>query len=290
MKVAGFSIARNVLKYDYPILEAIQSVLPLVDKFYIAVGKSEDETLAYIKSVQTDKIVLIETIWDEKLRVGGLVLSNETNKAFDSIPQEFDWAIYIQGDEVIHEKYYPEILEQMNKWRTDKDVQGLLLKYQHFYGSYEYVGDSRKWYRNEIRIIKNDKQIRSYKDAQGFRTISDQKLRVKKINAEIFHYGWVKPPKAQQEKQKSFNKLWHDDQWVEKNIGNSDEFDYSKIDSLSKFKGTHPKIMSERISRMNWNFSFNPDKINTSIKSRTLQSIENLTGWRPGEYKNYKII
>jgi hypothetical protein len=290
MKVAGFSIARNVVKFDYPIKEAILSVLPIVDKFYIAVGKSEDETLDYIKSIASNKLEIIETEWDDNIREGGLVLSNESNKAFDAIPNNYDWAFYIQGDEVLHEKYQDEVKLQMNKWIDNKNVEGLLFSYKHFYGSYDYVGDSRRWYRNEIRIIRNNKNIRSYKDAQGFRTTDNRKLSVKKINAEIYHYGWVKPPKAQQEKQKHFNKMWHDDEWIVKNVGNDEEFDYSKIDSLQKFQDTHPIYIKERIKNKNWSFNYDKNKINSSIKSRFLKKVEEKTNWRPGEYKNYKLI
>ena len=290
MKVAGFSIARNVIKFDYPIREAILSVLPLVDKFYVAVGKSDDDTLNYIKSISPDKLVIIETEWDDNLREGGLVLSIETNKAFDAIPEEFDWAFYIQGDEVLHEKYYGEIIEKMQLCLDAREVQGLLFGYEHFYGSYDYVGDSRKWYRNEIRIIRNDKSIRSYKDAQGFRTSENKKLTVKKIDAKIFHYGWVKPPKAQQEKQKNFHKMWHDDAWVERKTGSEEEFDYSTIDSLKKFNETHPEVMWERVKNKNWIFEYDASKIRLTYKDMLLRWIEKFSNWRPGEYKNYKII
>ncbi len=290
MKVAGFTIARNVIRYDYPIREAILSVLPLVDRFFIAVGKSEDDTLNFIRSIDPVKIEILETEWDDNLREGGKVLSIETNKAFELIPEEYDYAFYIQGDEVLHEKYIEEVKQQMQKWKNEKSVQGLLFSYTHFYGTYEYIGDSRRWYRNEIRIIKNDKQIRSYKDAQGFRTADNKKLRVKKINAEIFHYGWVKPPKAQQEKQNNFHKMWHDDEWVKKNVSKSDNFDYSQIDSLKKFSGTHPAIMNERIKNQDWDFIYDERKIKRSMKDKILNIITKVTGWIPGEYKNYKII
>jgi hypothetical protein len=290
MKVAGFTIARNVIRYDYPIREAILSVLPLVDRFFIAVGKSDDDTLNYIRNINTDKIEILETEWNEQLREGGKVLSLETNKAFDMIPSEYDWAFYIQGDEVLHEKYHDEVRKQMLRWKDIPEVQGLLFGYTHFYGSYAYVGDSRRWYRNEIRIIKNDKRIRSYKDAQGFRTSHDEKLRVKKINAEIYHYGWVKPPKAQQEKQKNFHKMWHDDEWVKNNVGEQNEFDYSQIDSLKKFTDSHPALMQDRIKKQDWTFNHDERKFNRSVKDKILHFIYKTTGWIPGEYKNYKII
>ncbi|MDR2125679.1 MAG: hypothetical protein LBP63_02455 [Prevotellaceae bacterium] len=41
MKVAGFSFIRNAVKYDYPIAEAILSILPLCDEFVVAIEKME---------------------------------------------------------------------------------------------------------------------------------------------------------------------------------------------------------------------------------------------------------
>jgi hypothetical protein len=289
MKISGFTFIRNAIKYDYPIVEAINSILPLCDEIIVAVGQSEDNTRKLIENIGSDKIKIIDTIWDDTLREGGKVLAVETDKAFDAISNDSDWALYIQGDEVLHEKYLPVIKEGMLKWKDDKNVEGLLLNYIHFYGSYDYIGDSRRWYRKEVRVIKNDKLIRSYRDAQGFRKF-DRPLNVKSVNAEMYHYGWVKPPEAQQAKQQSFNKLWHSDEWVEKKIPKADSFDYSQIDSLSLFKGSHPEVMKKRIKALNWEFNFDPSKKQLPVKSRILHRIERLTGWRPGEYRNYNII
>jgi len=289
MKVAGFTIIRNAIKFDYPVVEAITSILPICDEFIVAVGNSEDETLQLIKNINSPKIKIIETVWDDSLRHGGQVLAIETNKAFDAISKDVDWCFYIQSDECVHEKHLVSIKEEMLKYRDDKQVEGLLFNYVHFYGTYNYIGNSRRWYRKEIRIIKNDKSIRSYKDAQGFRKTDNSKLNVKPITAEIYHYGWVKPPKAQQAKQENFHKMWHDDEWMKKNIAQVEEFDYSQIDSLEEFKGTHPKVIQERINAANWNFKFDSSKIKLSAKDKFLLFIEKTTGWKVGEYKNYKI-
>jgi hypothetical protein len=290
MKVTGFTIIRNAIKYDYPVVEAITSVLPVCDEFLVSVGNSEDGTLDLIKKINSPKIKIMESIWDDKLREGGKLLSMETNKAFDAIDKSSDWCFYIQSDEVIHEKYLGNIRKGMEQYKDDKTVDGLLFNYTHFYGNYNYVGNSRSWYRNEIRIIRNDKKIRSYKDAQGFRKTDDSKLNVKAIDASVYHYGWVKPPKAQQAKQENFHKMWHDDEWMKKNIAAVDEFDYSKIDGLAPFTGTHPSVMKERTAKLNWDFKYDASKIKLSLKKKFLKFIETTTGWRPGEYKNYKVL
>lgn len=289
MKVCGFTFIRNAIKYDYPIVEAITSILPLCDKFIVVVGNSEDNTRNLIERINPSKINIVDSVWDDSLRENGKVLAVETNKALDELPVDYDWAFYIQGDEVVHEKYHSTILNSMKKWEDDKSVDGLLFKYFHFYGSYDYVGDSTQWYRNEVRIIRCDKEIRSYRDAQGFKK-KGRLLNVKDSEAAIFHYGWVKPPFQQQEKQKYFNKLWHTDEWLKKNVSSANEFDYSKIDSLKKFTGTHPLIMQKRIQNINWKFNFDPSKKKLSFKSRIKLFIEKYTEWRPGEYKNYRIL
>lgn len=289
MFVSGFTIVRNAIRFDYPIVEAIKSILPLCDEVVVAVGKSEDETLQLIKSINDSKIKIIETIWDDSLREGGKVLAAETNKAYDAISEKADWCFYIQGDEVMHEKYLPTIKSKMEKWKDDTRVEGLLFKYTHFYGSYDFVGDSRKWYREEIRIVRKNKEIRSYKDAQGFRKSDNSKLFVQPINAFVYHYGWVKPPAAMQAKQESFHKMWHDDKWMKENIPVAKEFDYSQIDSLAKFAGTHPIVMQERVQKQNWKFDFDPTKKKWGIKMKFLMWVEIKFGWRIGAYKNYRI-
>ena len=256
MKVSGFTFIRNAIKYDYPIVEAIQSILPLCDEVVVAVGNSEDDTLALIQNIDP-KIRVIETVWDDNLREGGRTLALETDKAYAAVSEDSDWAFYIQGDEVLHEQYLPAIREAMLTYKDDQKVDGLLFNYKHFYGSYDYIGTSISWYPDEIRIIRKRKDIFSYRDAQGFRKGDDEKLNVKRIPAWMYHYGWVKPPEKMQLKQESFHKMWHDDAWMKENVKTVKEFDYlEKIDALARFEESHPKVMQDRIATKNWKFEY----------------------------------
>jgi hypothetical protein len=286
--VSGFTFIRNAIKLDYPVKEAILSILPLVDEMVVAVGQSDDKTRDLIASLGA-KIRIVDTLWDESLREGGKVLADETNKAFDAVSEQADWCFYIQGDECIHEKYHSHILQQMRLYKEDSRVEGLLFDYAHFYGSYDYLGDSRTWYRKEIRIVKNNKEIRSYKDAQGFRK-NGKKLNVKQIAAEVYHYGWVRHPKYQMAKLREANKLWHNDEYIDQKFDASKDFDYSEIDSIKLFTGTHPEVMQHRISKMNWSFDKDPTVKSFGLKLKLLFGIEKFTGWRVGEYRNYKTI
>jgi glycosyltransferase involved in cell wall biosynthesis len=288
MKVSGFTIVRNAIKFDYPVVESISSILPLCDEVIVAVGDSEDGTRVLVESIGSPKIRIIDTVWDDSLRNGGEVLAVETNKAFDATSSESKWAIYIQADEVLHDDGYGKLKDAMLKWESDKEVEGFVVDYLHFYGSYDFIADSRKWYRKEVRIIRNDKKIRSYKDAQGFRK-EGKKLIVKPTGAIMCHYGWVKPPELIRSKLQYFHTLWHDEEWMEKNKAELESFDYSGIDSLAFFQGTHPSTMQKRISGKNWKFDFDPTQKKFPPVSRLFNWIEKKTGWVIGEYKNYKI-
>jgi glycosyltransferase involved in cell wall biosynthesis len=317
MKISGFTFVRNAVKYDYPVVEAITSILPLCDEFVVCLGNSDDDTEQLIKSIASDKIKIVPSVWDDSLRKGGQVLAVETNKALDALAPDSDWAFYIQADEVVHEKYLPIIRQAMEQHLDNKKVDCLVLKYLHFYGNYNYVGDSRKWYRREIRVIRaHDKTIRSYRDAQGFRRIAkvlksvngggqvvdnqqlmqtnylapSRKLNGKLIDAYVYHYGWVRNPYKQQAKMRDFNKLWHSDEYVAAVIPQEDLFDYSKINSLRLFDGTHPQVMQERISAMTWDFEFDERKRHFSPKERVLNWIERAIGKRLFEFRNYKLI
>ena len=291
MKICGFTFIRNAEKFDFPIVEAITSILPICDHFMIALGKSDDRTRHIVEKIAPEKITIIDTIWDESLKEGGAVYAAETDKTFDAIPEKFDWCFYIQGDEVVHEKYLPAIQEAMIENLNKKEVDGLLFRYKHFYGTFDYTGDSRKWYRNEIRLIRNDKSIRSYRDAQGFRK-NGKKLNVVPVDAEIYHYGWVRPPKFMQEKIDSV-KLFYDGISSEKNQKKTEkqEFNYSQsYDALTRFEGTHPKVMQQRIQRLNWQVDIDLRKTHMKFKYRILYKIEKLFGVRLFEYRNYKIL
>jgi glycosyltransferase involved in cell wall biosynthesis len=290
MSIAGFTFVRNAVLYDYPVAESIRSLLPLCDEVVVAVGRSDDDTLDLVRSIDDPKIRIIETTWDDSLREGGRVLALETDKAFQAISPGHDWCLYLQADECLHEADYPQLRAAMQQWANDPKTEGLLLKYRHFYGSYNYIGVSRRWYRHEVRIVRQNTNIRSWRDAQGFRWADQLKLRVRLVDAHVHHYGWVRHPEAQQRKQHSFNRLWHTDTIVERMVGNDTRYRYNDSEPLARFEGTHPAVMQPRIEAINWTFDSDPTMVRQSVKNRLLGWVEQQTGYRIGEYKNYTML
>lgn len=297
MKVSGFSYIRNGFTYGYPFLQSIQSILPICDEFIIAVGDSTDGTREAIANLQSPKIKIIDTIWDENLRVGGKIFAQQANIALDGISG--DWGFHIQADELIHENDLDTLYAAMQTYKNKPEVEGLLLQFLNFFGSYGYIGNTRRWHRKEIRVVRNNCNIRSFRDSQGFRKYPSMeayenghkgiKLHVKELDVPVYHYSYVRPPQLMQMKAKHFHSFWHDDKWVEENV-KAKEFDYYQVDDLKKFAGKHPQLMQEIVAAQNWEFDVTRIKRNFTPRGKFLYLVEKYTGVRIGEYKNYKRI
>lgn len=293
MKISGFSFVRNGIKLGYPVTESIKSILPICDEFVISVGQSEDDTLEQIKAINDPKIKIIETEWDDKMFVRGAINAYQTNIALKEC--KGDWGFYVQADEVVHEKYLPIIKENCEKYLNIKEVEGLLFDYKHFWGSFNKYQKTRNWYRAEVRIIRNHIGVVSFQSAQGFR-LNNRKLNVVKADAEIFHYGWVRPPKTMTKKKIALDTLHHDKNWVsEHNPEPEKEFDYGNLKNCATFTESHPEVMKEFIERTIPLIQINPKSTekhkHDKIWIRILSWIEkNLLHYQIGEWKNYVLI
>src|SRR5690349_13384282 len=142
MKITGFTIIKNAVLNDYPVLESIRSILPVVDEMLVSIGESTDATEELIRSINSPKIRIMHTVWDKNITTDRSELAVKTNNAKQQVSIDSDWLFYIQADEVIHEKYHAVIRETAEKYLYEKRVDGLVFDYLHFYGTYNYVGDS----------------------------------------------------------------------------------------------------------------------------------------------------
>jgi glycosyltransferase involved in cell wall biosynthesis len=291
MKVSGFSFVRDAIRLDYPIMEAITSILPICDEFWVTVGRSQDGTRQAIESIGDDRINIIETDWDPAYFVRGAINAQQTNIALSRCTG--DWCFYIQADEVLHEKYLPIVREAMERHLASPRVEGLLFDYVHFWGSYETYQKAHGWYRREVRVIRNGRGIESWKSAQGFRR-HGQKIRVVPSGAAIYHYGWVRHPRLMKRKQIALDSLHHDAQWVDQRHPDKEgSFQYGSLKHLARFQGTHPQVMHDRIARKDWEAQDAPGvkHRHNKLGNRMLSFVENrILHTVLGEYKNYILM
>lgn len=266
MTISGFTFARNSQKYYFPIKESIQSILPIVDEFVVALGDcdSDDRTREEIESIGSTKIRIIDTQWDVNTFPHNTVYAQQTDIAKGVC--KGDWLFYLQNDEVVHQADHKLIVAACNRFEEDSKIEGLLFEYKHFWGDYDHYHQAHNWYPREIRVIRNNPEIHAWKDAQSFRRFSEfecspldylkkkhsSKLNVARINVTIYHYGWVRPPEIMTNKARVGNPSL-----AQKNTKGlrpplPDQFDYGPLNRLAIFEGTHPQVMSARISQFDW--------------------------------------
>jgi len=242
MKVSGFTIARNVLKFNYPIIESIQSILPICDEFIVNVGDSEDDTLQLIESIKSDKIKIVQNVWD--FTQGAEVLSNQTNLALKECSG--DWAFYLQSDEVIHEHDLEKIKKTMCKYLHQDDVDALRFRWFHFYGSYYRYRIDCGWYQKQDRIIRNNGEVESFGDAFGFKRKDEKPLRRKNTNCFLYHYGWVHPQEMMTERRVNAENIGFTVLDEDEREG---QYDYGDLNRFPAYFGRHPAVLKERISQ-----------------------------------------
>jgi glycosyltransferase involved in cell wall biosynthesis len=246
LKVSGFTFARNAVKLQYPIVESIRSILPIVDEFVIAVGAGEDDTAGLIRSIGDAKIRIIESQWNPNLRDGGYVLAQQTNVALLNCTGE--WAIYLQADEAIHERDHARLVELMTQYRADDRVEGMLLQRISFFGDYGTVLNVHPFLNDlACRIVKPHRFVLSRGDAAGFTVHPKYKerghrIRVVDTGLDVFHYCDVRPPAVSAQFQDEKNKYWTDE------AKPSDYYQKVPRAFLAPFRGEHPASMRERIA------------------------------------------
>lgn len=242
MKLSGFTFLRNGAKHGYPFLESIRSALPIVDEFVVALGECEDQTPAMLEQLALGegkgKLRIIRTTWNTKAPSGFVYAAQSLAALYNCVG---DWALYVQGDEVLHEDDLPKIQASLARAHADPRVEGLYFDYLHFFGSGSTLACSPAWYRREVRIVRNSGvKIVMPSDAQYFTAIDGRRklryLRCIPADARMFHYGWARSPAANESKQKAANGFYHNQAAVRT---------YASIDpiTIQPFTGTHPRVV-----------------------------------------------
>lgn len=290
MRVSGFTFVRDAVRLGYPIVPAVRSILPLVDELVVNVGVSQDGTLELVRALGDPRLVVLESRWDEAQLERGRVLAQQTDLALARCTG--DVCLYVQADEALHEEDHAAVRAALARLHDDPRLEGLLFDYVHFYGSFHTVGVSRRWYRREVRAVKNGIGVRSWRDAQGFRVGPGEgarKPRVAPSGGRMFHYGWVRPPEAQKLKLAEFERLYHGDGARQARLAAG--FRYDVGEKVRPFRGAHPAPMRDWIARQDWAFEPRPARIRRGhLREDLLDLFEAATGVRLGEYRNYELV
>jgi hypothetical protein len=283
--ISGFTIVRNAVKLDYPIVPAIRSILDICDEVVVNVGRSEDATRELVAGIGDPRVRILDTVWD--FSRGSATLAFETNRAMATCGGT--WGVYIQADEVLHESGAAILRERLRDSAGDRRVDGWLVDYLHFYGDFDTIATDRHWYRREVRVVRLGADVRSYSDAQGFRVgTAERRLRARVTGARMFHYGWARPPHSRREKLVASQEIFTEA--VDRLAARATQETLNWTPLLRPFAGAHPKVVAPWVAarRAGAARAVGPRRLRPAHLRLYLSDwVERLTGTRLFEYRNY---
>jgi len=247
MMISAFTFGRNLLRACYPVRECIASVLPIVDEFVVNIDEGDNETIAAIEAMNEPKIRIVTSSWNPRINIGGYVLSQQTNIALFNC--KGDWAIYLQADELIHERDHQHLVDLMKKHKDDDGVEGIVLRRLTFYNDAHTLSNVHPFAIDPVvRIVKPHRFVLSRGDAAGFTVHPKYKDRGRAVRAvdsgvDLFHYGPLGQVALQRKKKLA------DDLWQDEGTGRTLPEPYVRIPRhfVRRYEGSHPAPMAGQI-------------------------------------------
>jgi hypothetical protein len=242
MKIYGFSYIRNGESIGYPYFEAFQCMAEFCDHSYIAVGDSTDGTREKLASLA--KVTLIDTIWEEKMRVDGAIFSQQANLALAEVRKnhKVGWALHLQADQILCQKDFSKLREDFETAERS-GADGLSMRFIHFWQTPEKIAHSKRWFPQTINAVKVDSKGISVGDSQSLGNCT----KVFDSDITVFHYGHALGDKYAEKKQRALHRWWHKDAAIDKVMKKSKKKD-AQEPSL-RFLGAHPIWMRERLNQ-----------------------------------------
>lgn len=118
--ISGYTIARNVIKFEYPFVQWAEAMASLeLDEVVIGYDPTTDDGTHELMLETRDRFGfrLFESVWDMDNFDRGLELGVQTDKVMSEC--RHDWRLYVQLDEAFHEDDAPLVRELPDKARAD---------------------------------------------------------------------------------------------------------------------------------------------------------------------------
>jgi len=247
-----------MFKYDYPLYEAVHSLLPVVDRYFICECYSNDGTYAEVMKWAggEPKIVLKRHPWGDHYTI-----QQEIANCLLRLVGNGDWCFKLDADEVIHEDSW-ELFRALPGILQEQGKVGARFHYTHFVGNYDTEFDFM--YRRVRRFMQHGHGWTWDGDACQLTTTGlgngEMDAQFADVDVEIYHYGKVHAPGVALHKEQDFQALYTDIGFPDPRLAQMreaiGEMDYYylfeeaiKRGEFREFTGTHPAIMAGRIAK-----------------------------------------
>lgn len=294
MLISGLSFIRNGVLLGYPFIEAIQSILPLVDEMVVVVGHSEDGTREAVAAIGNEKIRIIDSEWHPRITPKACVLAQQTNLGL--MHCRGDWVVYVQGNELFHERDLPRMRELMAEHLDNPKVEGLLIERLVFYGDYQhFIRTYPDRHKYVVRVFKPWNGVHSITDGMSFAVFENwgtrgRMLRCVDSGVDMFRYGKLLSPEAMRYKLRNAP---HKLKGSEAQFAAETYYDWQPHGNVRPYLGTHPAVMQPRMAAHTIHLDLaDPRWRRQPTRKERRRLIESayyrrfgVPGWRPGRYE-----
>jgi glycosyltransferase involved in cell wall biosynthesis len=245
--VSGLTIIRNGVRLNYPFIEAIRSALSICDEYIVVAGDSDDETLDHLAMLDDDRVRVIHTTWSPLVTPRKSLLAQQTNIGIGFCSGR--WCLYLQGNEVLHEKDLPHLRSLMETHADDDSVEAMLVERLTFWSDYRhYVASYPRRFKYTARIIRPNIGTYSIRDGMSFAIFDNFSTkgrypRAIDTGADLYRYDYVHSVEQQARK---FEQAVHRS-GTDVKAGQDYYYDYYPRQFIAPFQGTHPAVMAGRV-------------------------------------------
>ena len=293
--VSGLTIIRTGVKLNYPFIEVIRSALPVCDEYIVVAGDSDDETLEKLATLNDPRIRIIHTRWSPLVKPQKCLLAQQTNIGLAYCTGR--WCLYLQGNEVLHERNLPHLRELMETHADNDEIEAMLVERLTFWSDFDhYIAAYPRRHKYTARIIRPNIGTYSIRDGMSFAIfdgISTHGRYPRSIDtgADLYRYDYVHSVEQQARK---FNHAVHRSGT---GIEAAEDYFYQFYPRqfLARFGGTHPAVMMDRKMARMKNEGLDLDRcrreLTTGERKRLLESyLYNRFGLPRSSRNRFKLL
>lgn len=247
--ISGFTIARNIEKFQYPFEQWCESIKALdLDEVLISYDPNSEDTTEKIveESCRKYGFNCYPSIWNLENRNAGTEIGIQTDLASEQLSS--DWHLYLQLDEAIHEKDKEELHKLVN---NSSDVNGFDFLRLYFFGNLNTI--RKDWTVQITRLTKAG--THSYKEFDGMNCSSSVGGIHYYTTIPIYHYSRIGDPSIISQRVRNLDTFFHrEDSLIPEHLLPAYDFktrqwdNYSKIEhcpevdrEFIEYQGIHPK-------------------------------------------------
>lgn len=249
-RLSAYSYLYQGVAFDYPFIESLQSVLPVVDELVVTYAEpcpdGTYEQLLRLAAHYPQLRLLPSRLWTAPDKpLDGSLIRQAAEEAMAACTG--DWLWHLQADEVYSNADAKKVRELVNV-SHHQDVHGFIFNVLHFYGDANTVvgpqGAAAGWYLQCVRLSRKGAGQHEG-DAWTQSLIPAVAHGLRRTDITLYHYGHLRQAAVAEDKNRFMYSLYRADGQRPAHFVRPEQTQHC----LVPFDGQHPESMAPRLAR-----------------------------------------